>query len=84
MTLQPDRLAERANRNFDDRQLSCAGFLDMAKAFDTVWAKGFLYKANVLNFLSYPVEPYHRTLNAERSKRPSSEPRPHVVSWKLG
>jgi hypothetical protein len=28
----------------------------VAKAFDTVWVKGFLYKLTILNFLSYLVQ----------------------------
>jgi hypothetical protein len=54
-TLQLSRLVERVNRNFDERRLTCAVFLDVAKAFDTVWVKGLLYKLTVLNFPSYRV-----------------------------
>jgi hypothetical protein len=35
-TLQLSRLVERVNRNFDERWLTGAVFLDVAKAFDTV------------------------------------------------
>jgi hypothetical protein len=49
-TLQLARLVERVNRNFDERQLTDAEFLDVAKAFDAVWAKGLHYKLTVLNF----------------------------------
>jgi hypothetical protein len=55
-TLQLYRLVERVNRNFDERRLTGAVFLDMAKAFDTVWVKGLLYKLTVLNFPSYLVK----------------------------
>jgi hypothetical protein len=52
-TLQLARIVERVNRNFDERR---RGFLDVAKAFDTVWAKGLLYKLTVRNFTSYLVK----------------------------
>jgi hypothetical protein len=55
-TLQLDRLVERVNRNFDERRLTGAVFLDVAKAFDTVWVKGLFYKLTVLNFPSYLVK----------------------------
>jgi hypothetical protein len=55
-TLQLARLVERVNRNFDERRLTGAVFLDMAKAFDTVWVKGLLYKLTVLNFPPYLVK----------------------------
>jgi hypothetical protein len=55
-TLQLVHLVERVNRNSDERQLTGAVFLDVAKAFDIVWVKGFLYKLAVLNFPSYLVK----------------------------
>jgi hypothetical protein len=39
-TLQLARLVERVNRNVNERRLTGADFLDVAKAFDTVWVKG--------------------------------------------
>jgi hypothetical protein len=56
MTLQLARHVERVNRNFDAWRLTGAVFLDVAKAFDIVWAKGLLYKLTVLNFPSYLVK----------------------------
>jgi hypothetical protein len=41
-TLQLARIVERVNRNSDERRLTGAVFLDVAKAFDTVWVKGLL------------------------------------------
>jgi hypothetical protein len=35
------RLVQRVNRNFDERRLTSAVFLDVAKAFDTVWVNSF-------------------------------------------
>jgi hypothetical protein len=51
--LQLGRLVERVNRNFDERRMTGEVFLDVAKAFDTVWVKGLLYKLTILNFPSY-------------------------------
>jgi len=47
------RLVERVSRNFDEKRLTGAVFLDVAKAFDTVWVAGLLYKLTNLNFPSY-------------------------------
>jgi hypothetical protein len=43
-------------RNFGEKRLTGAIFLDVAKAFDTVWAVGLLFKLTVLNFPSYLVK----------------------------
>jgi hypothetical protein len=55
-TFQLARLVEEVNRKVDERRLTGAVFLDVAKAFDTVWVKGLLYKLTVLNFPSYMVK----------------------------
>jgi hypothetical protein len=55
-TLQLACLVERVNRNLDERRLTGAVFLDVAKAFDTVWVEGLLYKLTVLKFPSYLVK----------------------------
>jgi len=39
--LQLARLVERITRNFDEKRLTGAVFLYVAKAFDTVWIDGF-------------------------------------------
>jgi hypothetical protein len=49
------RLVERITRNFGEKRLTDAVFLDMAKAFDTVWIDGLLYTITVLNLPSYLV-----------------------------
>jgi hypothetical protein len=64
--LQLARLVGRVNRNLDERTLTGAVFLDVAKVFDTVWVEGLLYQLTILNFPSYLVKtlcPYlhHRT-----------------------
>jgi hypothetical protein len=81
MMLQLAHLVERVNRNFHERWLTSVVFLDVAKAFDTVWVKGLLYKLTILNFPSYLMKTISQTLTAVRSKRPSSQPHPHVVAW---
>ena len=44
------RLVERVSRNFDKRRMTGAVFLDVTKAFDTVWVDGLLYNLTVLKF----------------------------------
>ena len=44
------RLVERVSRNFDKRRMTGAIFLDVTKAFDTVWVDGLLYNLTVLKF----------------------------------
>jgi hypothetical protein len=46
-------LVERINRNFGEKRLTGAVFLDVAKAFDTIWSDGLLYKLTLLNLPSY-------------------------------
>jgi len=48
--LQLVRLVERVSRNCDEKRLTAAVFLDVAKASDTVWVDGLLYKLTILNF----------------------------------
>jgi retron-type reverse transcriptase len=59
--LQLSRLVERIIRNFGEKRLTGAVFLDVAKAFDTVWIDGLLYKLTLLNFPSYIV----RTISSD-------------------
>jgi len=54
-SLQLARLVERITRNFGEKRLTGAAFLDVAKAVDTVWIDGLLYKLTLLNFPSYLV-----------------------------
>jgi hypothetical protein len=54
-SLQLARLVERVTRNFGEKGLTGAVFLDVAKSFDTVWIDGLLYKLTLLNFLPYIV-----------------------------
>jgi hypothetical protein len=61
--LQLTRLVERVSRNFDEKRLTDAVFLDVAKAFDTVWVDSLLYKLTILNFPSYLVKTIAYYLN---------------------
>jgi hypothetical protein len=54
-SLKLARLVEKITRNFGEKRLTGAVFLDVAKAFDTVWIDGLLYKLTLLNFSSYIV-----------------------------
>jgi len=53
--LQLARLVERITRNFGEKRITDAVFLDVAKVFDTLWIDGLLYKLMLLNFPSYIV-----------------------------
>jgi len=44
------RLVERISRNFGEKRLTGAVFLDLAKAFDTVWVEGLSYNLKSLIF----------------------------------
>ena len=54
-SLQLARLVERIARNFGEKGLTGAVFLDVAKAFHTVSIDGLLYKLMLLKFPSYIV-----------------------------
>jgi hypothetical protein len=49
MILQLALLVERLNRNSSKQQLTDMVFLDVAKAFSTIWVKSLLYKLTILN-----------------------------------
>ena len=46
-------LVERITKNFGEKRLTGAVFLDVEKALDTVWIDGLLYKLTLINFPSY-------------------------------
>ena len=54
-SLQLACLVEKMTRSFGEKILTGAVFLDVAKAFDTVWIIGLPYKLTLLNFPSYIV-----------------------------
>ena len=74
-SLQLTRLVERITRNFGEKRLTGAVFLDVAKTFDIGWIDGLLYKSTLLNFPSYIVHTIHPTSGIGRSKRRSRGPR---------
>jgi len=53
--LQQALPVERITRNFGENGLNGAVTLDVAKAFDTFWIDGLLYKLTLLKFPSYIV-----------------------------
>jgi hypothetical protein len=55
-SVQLARLFERVSRNLGEKRLTGAVFLDVAKAFDTVWGDGLAYKLMALNFPPYLVK----------------------------
>jgi hypothetical protein len=78
ISLQLARLVQ-ITRNFGEKRLTGALFLDVAKAFDTVWIDGLHYKLTLLNFPSYIVHTISSYLRVGRSNRPSRWPRHLVV-----
>jgi hypothetical protein len=58
-SLQLAHLVERMTRNLGEKMRTVAVFLDVAKAFDTVWIDDLLYKLALLNFPSYIVHTSH-------------------------
>jgi predicted phosphatase len=53
--LQLGRLVETITRNFGEKSLTGVVFLDVAKAFDTVWIDDLLYKQTLLNVQYYII-----------------------------
>ena len=47
-SMQLARLVERTTRNFGEKRLTGTVFLDVAKAFDTVWIDALLYNLTLL------------------------------------
>jgi hypothetical protein len=54
-SLQLARLVERITKNFGEKRLIGPVFLDVAKAFDTIWIDGLFYKLTLLKFPCYIV-----------------------------
>jgi hypothetical protein len=69
--------------NFGEKRLTGAVFLDVAKAFDTVWVDGLAYKLIALKFPSYLVKPFNPTCEVGRSKRPSKRLFPFTATCGL-
>jgi hypothetical protein len=52
MTLQCMRLADHITLNFNNNMLTTIVFLDIEKAFNTIWHSGLLYKLSELEVLT--------------------------------
>jgi len=61
-------LWKESTGEFDERRLTYAVFLDVAKAFDTVWIEGFLCRLIVLNFPSCLVKTFSLYLQCRTSQ----------------
>jgi hypothetical protein len=75
--LQLAHLVEIVSRNFDEKRMADAGFLDVARAFDIVWVDCLLNKLALLNFPSYLVKTicsslHGRTFEAYLQRAPST------------
>ena len=53
--MQLNRLVEIITKNFGEKRLTGAVFLDVTKASDMVWIDGLLYKLRLLKLPSYIV-----------------------------
>ena len=50
------RLFEEAAMGFNDRKITIAAFLDIEKAFDTMWVEGLIYKLINMKFPEYLIK----------------------------
>ena len=50
------RLIEEAIVGFNDRKVTIAAFLDIEKAFDTMWVEGLIYKMIKMKFPAYLIK----------------------------
>jgi len=82
--LQLANLVERITTNFGEKRLTRVVFLDVAKAFDTVWIDGLLYKLTLIKFPSYIVHTIYPSSGIGRSKRPSRRQRHLIEACGLG
>jgi hypothetical protein len=71
---------EKVNRNFDGKRITAAVFLVVAKDFYTEWVKYTCYRIILLNFPSYLVKRYPRTMTVEHFTYFATQPNLHVVS----
>jgi len=57
MTLQCMQLTDHVTFSYSNNVSTAQVFLDIRKAFDTMWHLGFLYKLFKLEFLASVVQP---------------------------
>jgi hypothetical protein len=83
-SLQLARLVERITKNTGEKRLTSAVFLDVAKAYDTIWIDCLLYKLTIQN--SRPTLSIQSHLNfwVGRLRRPSRRPRHLFEACGLG
>ena len=76
-SLQLARLVERITRNFGEKRLTSAVFFDLAKAFNTVWIDGLLYKLtlNVPSYIVHTISSYLRDRTFEESLQTATSSR---------
>jgi hypothetical protein len=55
----------KVSRNVDEQRLTSVVFLNVAKAFETVWVDGLLYKLTILNVPSYLVKTIPSNQNSQ-------------------
>jgi hypothetical protein len=78
-SFQLARFVERITRNFGEKRQTGAIFLDVVKAFDTVWIDGFFYQLTFLKFSSYivhTISSYLRGRTFEASFQTTTSSRP--------
>jgi hypothetical protein len=71
-------------RNFGEKRLTGAVFLDVAKACDTAWIDGLLYKLTLVNFPSYIVHTISSYLTDRTFEASFRRPRHLVEACGLG
>jgi len=77
------RLVERVSRDFGEKRVTGAVFLDVAKTFSVAWVDGLLYKLTVLNFPSYLVKIIFPSCMIRCSKPPYNQPHTLVLTCGL-
>jgi hypothetical protein len=83
ISLQLARLFERVSRIFGEKRLTGAVFLDVAKAFGTVWVDALAFKLIALKFPSYLVKTirsYLRSRTFEASFQASTSSHRHMLA----
>jgi hypothetical protein len=70
-------------RNFGEKRLTGTIFLNVAKAFDTVWVDGLLFNLTALNFNSYLVKTISSCLHNRTFEAAFLTPHPPLVACVL-
>jgi len=67
-SLQLAQIVKRITRNFAEKMLTSAVFIDMYETFNTTWIDYLLYKLKLLNFPSYIVHIFSSYLRGRTFK----------------